>query len=55
MHELWSREQGQDVAEYAIMLALILVLVIGTLHLVGEKAKNAFSRAAGDIQHQLDD
>jgi Flp pilus assembly pilin Flp len=54
MHEPWSREEGQDVAEYAIMLALILALVIGTVHLVGEKANNAFSRAAGDLQHQSD-
>jgi Flp pilus assembly pilin Flp len=55
MHKLWAREEGQDVAEYAIMLALILVLVLGTVRLVGEKANNAFSRAAGEVQHQLDD
>jgi Flp pilus assembly pilin Flp len=27
---LWLDEQGQDVAEYSVMLAVILVIVVGT-------------------------
>ena len=46
----WSRNEGQDVAEYAVMLAAILVVVIGTLHLIGSNANNAFSAAAGTLQ-----
>jgi Flp pilus assembly pilin Flp len=43
-------EQGQDIAEYAVMLAVILVLVIGTIRLVGSNANNVFSQAASSIQ-----
>jgi len=41
---LWTTDEGQDIAEYAVMLAVILVLVVGTLRLIGANANNAFSR-----------
>ena len=47
---LWSDEDGQDIAEYAVMLAVILVLVVGTIRLVGSNANNAFSSVASSIQ-----
>jgi Flp pilus assembly pilin Flp len=47
---LWSDEQGQDIVEYAVMLAMILILVVGTIRLVGSNANNAFSAAASSIQ-----
>jgi Flp pilus assembly pilin Flp len=47
---LWSDEQGQDIAEYAVMLAVILVVVIGTIRLIGSNANNVFSQAASSIQ-----
>jgi len=47
---LWSDEQGQDIAEYAVMLAVILVLVVGTVRLIGSNANNAFSSVASSIQ-----
>lgn len=43
-------EEAQDIAEYAVMLAVILVLVIGTIRLVGSNANNVFSAAASSIQ-----
>ena len=46
---LWPEEQGQDIAEYAVMLAVILVLVIGTVRLIGGNANNAFSAVASSI------
>jgi len=46
----WKGEQGQDIAEYAVMLAVILVLVVGTVRLVGNNANNAFSSVASTIQ-----
>ena len=48
--DLWSNEQGQDIAEYAVMLAVILVLVIGTVRLIGGNANNVFSQAASSMQ-----
>jgi len=35
LRKICKNDQGQDVAEYAVMLAVILVLVIGTVRLVG--------------------
>ena len=47
---LWNSDEAQDIAEYAVMLAVILVLVVGTIRLVGSNANNAFSAAASSIQ-----
>jgi len=46
---LWSEESGQDIAEYAVMLAVILVIVVGTLRLIGGSANNVFSSVASSI------
>jgi Flp pilus assembly pilin Flp len=50
MQRLWSEDAGQDIAEYAVMLAVILVLVVGTVRLIGSNANNVFSQAASSIQ-----
>jgi Flp pilus assembly pilin Flp len=50
MVRLWSEDEGQDIAEYAVMLAVILVLVVGTVRLIGSNANNVFSSAASSIQ-----
>jgi Flp pilus assembly pilin Flp len=50
LRTLWSNEEGQDIAEYAVMLAVILVLVVGTIRLVGGNANNAFSTVASSVQ-----
>lgn len=49
-HNLCTDEQGQDIAEYAVMLAVILVLVIGTVRLIGTNANTAFSSVASSLQ-----
>jgi len=46
----WSDDQGQDIAEYAVMLAVILVIVVGTIRLIGSNANTVFSQAASSIQ-----
>ena len=43
-------DDAQDIAEYAVMLAVILVLVVGTIRLVGSNANNAFSNVASSLQ-----
>lgn len=47
---MWSEEEGQDIAEYAVMLAVILVLVVGTIRLIGSNANTVFSNVASSIQ-----
>ena len=51
LERLFSDDSGQDIAEYAVMLAVILVLVVGTIRLVGSNANNAFSSAASSIRY----
>jgi Flp pilus assembly pilin Flp len=49
IRQLWAEEQGQDVAEYAVMLAVILVIVIGTVRLIGGNANNVFSQVSSQM------
>jgi Flp pilus assembly pilin Flp len=46
---LWAEDSGQDVAEYAVMLAVILVIVIGTVRLIGGNANNVFSQVGSQL------
>jgi Flp pilus assembly pilin Flp len=46
----WSDESGQDVAEYSVMLAVVLVIVVGTVRLIGSNAGNIFSQVGSAIQ-----
>ena len=47
---LWRDEEGQDIAEYAVMLAVILIIVVGTVKLIGSNANSTFSNVASDLQ-----
>jgi Flp pilus assembly pilin Flp len=47
---LWSSEEGEDVAEYAVMLAVVLVIVVSTVRLIGANAGNVFSQVGSAIQ-----
>jgi len=47
--KLWLDDEGQDIAEYAVMLAVILVLVVGTIRLIGGSSNNVFSSVASSI------
>ena len=49
LNQLWSDERGQDIAEYAVMLAVVLVIVVGTIRLIGANANNVFSSVASSI------
>jgi len=48
----WSEQEGQDVAEYAVMLAVILVIVVGTVRLIGSNANSVFSQVGSSIAAQ---
>ncbi len=50
LRKLWNDEEGQDIAEYAVMLAVILVIVVGTIRLIGSNANTVFSNVASSIQ-----
>jgi Flp pilus assembly pilin Flp len=50
LHNLWLDDQGQDIAEYSVMLAVVLVIVVGTVRLIGSNAGNIFSQVGSTIQ-----
>jgi pilus assembly protein Flp/PilA len=50
LQRLWKDESGQDIAEYAVMLAVILVIVVGTIRLIGSNANTVFSSVGSSIQ-----
>jgi Flp pilus assembly pilin Flp len=50
LRNLLTSDEGQDIAEYAVMLAVILVIVVGTIRLIGSNSNTVFSQAASSIQ-----
>ena len=50
LRRVWFEDEGQDIAEYAVMLAVILVIVVGTVKLIGSNANNVFSNVASSIK-----
>jgi Flp pilus assembly pilin Flp len=50
IRKLWRDNAGQDIAEYAVMLAVILIIVIGTVKLIGNNANSTFSNVASSVQ-----
>ena len=49
IQKLWSEQDGQDVAEYAVMLAVVLVIVVGTVKLIGANANNVFTQVGSQL------
>jgi len=50
IRKMWADDSAQDIAEYAVMLAVILVIVVGTVKLIGGKSNNIFSEVASSLQ-----
>jgi Flp pilus assembly pilin Flp len=49
IRRVWSGEEGQDIAEYAVMVAVILIIVVGTIRLIGSNSNTVFSTVASSI------
>jgi Flp pilus assembly pilin Flp len=49
LQAVWTNDKAEDIAEYAVMLAVILVIVVGTIRLIGSQANNVFSQTASAI------
>jgi Flp pilus assembly pilin Flp len=50
LRRAWVDDGGQDIAEYAVMLAVILVIIVGTVRLIGSNANSVFSATASSIK-----
>lgn len=47
---LWRREEGQDITEYPLIVAVILVIVVGSLRLIGSNTNAVFSNVGSTPQ-----
>ncbi len=52
LSRIWTEQTGQDIAEYAVMLAVILVIVVGTIKLIGTSANSVFSQTNSALNSQ---
>jgi len=50
MKQLLFSDEAQDMAEYAVLLAVILIIVVGAIQLVGSNANTVFSNVASSLQ-----
>jgi Flp pilus assembly pilin Flp len=50
IRRIWVEEEGQDIAEYAVMVAVILIIVVGTIRLIGTNSNTVFSNVASAVQ-----
>jgi Flp pilus assembly pilin Flp len=47
---LWQQHDGQDVAEYSVMLAVVLKIELGAIRMIGASANTVFSSVGSAIQ-----
>ncbi len=47
--ELVCSEEGATATEYAVMLALIIIVAIGAITLLGKKVNNTFQNIADNL------
>jgi Flp pilus assembly pilin Flp len=38
----WKQDSGQDIAGYTVMVAVILIIVVGTIRLIGTNSNTIF-------------
>jgi Flp pilus assembly pilin Flp len=50
LSRLWFQENGQDVAEYSVMLAVVLIIALATIRMIGSSANAVFSSIGSAIQ-----
>ena len=49
LRKMWTDDQGQDVAEYALMLAVILVVVVASIKAIGTAANTVFTNTGNAL------
>ena len=52
-HALWTDESGQDLAEYALLIALIALAVIVAVSLLGTRVANVFNTIGSTLEQQV--
>ncbi len=49
LRQLWIQDDGQDVAEYALMLAVVLLIVVASVSAIGTNANTVFNSVASQL------
>jgi Flp pilus assembly pilin Flp len=49
LRQVWLEDEAQDIAEYAVMVAVILIIVVATVRLIGSNSNTVFSQVASSI------
>jgi pilus assembly protein Flp/PilA len=49
LHRVMRRESGQGLVEYALIIALVAVVVIGTLILLGPQIQSIFGNISNNL------
>ncbi len=49
LRHVWMDDQGQDIAEYALMLAVVLLIVVAAVSAIGTNANTVFNNAASHL------
>jgi pilus assembly protein Flp/PilA len=44
-----QKEEGQTLVEYALIIVLVSVVVVGTLGLLGDEINNVFTTITGEL------
>ena len=45
-----SREEGQALTEYAVMFVVVLLIIVGTIRMMGQRANASLSRVVDAFQ-----
>jgi len=49
LNRIWNEDKGQDIAEYAMMLAVILLIVAASVGAIGTNANTVFGNASNQL------
>jgi Flp pilus assembly pilin Flp len=50
MKRLWCSEDGQDIAEYAVLIAIVFTIAIGLVLWIGGQADQVLSEIGSKLQ-----
>jgi len=50
LRKMWSNDEGQDIAEYALLLAVVLIVTVAAVTALSNQAKETFSAATSAIK-----
>lgn len=50
LRKLWTEEEGQTLVEYALIIALVAIVVIAALTFLGKKVENTYGNVGNNLK-----